>query len=146
MTYFKPHNPNFLELIKEKMKDNSFMHYVGFEPTNIEAGCVEGRIELKPHHRQQSGFVHGGVTTTIADLVSGWAAFTLAEKGKTVVTAELKTNFLNPGTGNLLVAKGVVIKTGSMLTFTECEIFCNNNNNHTLIAKSYGIFASINLP
>lgn len=145
MTTFNPQNPDFVAMIHEKMKGNAFMHYIGFEPEFIEAGRVEGKLQIQPHHKQQSGFLHGGVTATLADLVCGWAAFTLVKQGQTVVTVELKTNYLNPATGSRAWAKGYVIKAGSMLTFTECEIYCNNNGIDTLVAKSYGTFATINL-
>lgn len=143
MTNLKPRNPNFISNVQDKMKNNNFMHFIGFEPTIIEAGKVEGKLTITSHHKQQIGFLHGGVIATLADLVSGWAAFTLVEEGKSVVTVELKTNFLNPGTGDKAWAKGYVIKAGNFLTFTECEIYCNNNNQDTLIAKAYGTFATI---
>ncbi|MFN4084232.1 MAG: PaaI family thioesterase [Bacteroidia bacterium] len=138
-----PQNPNFKEMIKEKMQHNAFMHFIGFEPTIIEAGYVEGELKIEKHHLQQTGFLHGGVTCTLADLVSGWAAFTLVKNGETVVTVEIKTNYLNPGIGQLAIAKGKVIKAGKMLTFTECEIFCINHGQQLLIAKSYATFATI---
>lgn len=146
MTVFNPKNTDFKKRIEEKMQGNAFMHYIGFKPTIIKAGYVEGILDIKPEHLQQSGFLHGGVTATLADLVSGWAAFTLVGSTQTVVTVELKTSYLNPGIGNLAIAKGSVIKTGQMLTFTECEIFVSNNNQETLIAKAYGTFANIHLP
>lgn len=136
---FKPANPEFAQMVREKMNGNHFMNFVGYTVTDIKAGRIEAELELREEHRQQMGFVHGGVTATFADIVCGFAAFTLAPNGNGVVTVDMKVNFLNPGSGSLLRGTGRVYKAGQRLFFCEAEIFCDE----LLIAKADCIMANV---
>jgi uncharacterized protein (TIGR00369 family) len=143
---FKPKNPDYLKLVHEKMKENHFMQHLGFQIHKIEPGYAEGTLQIEPHHRQHIGFLHGGVTATLADLVAGFASFTLAGAGQSVVTVEMKISYLNPGVGNIAFCKGYVIKAGQKLHFAEAEIFVNNNGTDVLVAKGYATYAVIDIP
>lgn len=143
---FIPKDPQFKSRIEKKMQANNFMGYIGFKATSIEAGKVEGELILEEHHLQQSKFLHGGVTATVADLVAGFASFTLVDSHQTVVTSDLKISYLNPGIGTKVFAKGWVIKAGNTLHFAEAEIYCINDDKETLVAKGYLTFAVVNIP
>ena len=97
---FEAPNPNFVSLVKEKFKRQEFIQTMGFQLTTIEPGLVEGILPIKKRHLQQDGFAHGGVISTIADVVTGFAAFTLVREDQFVLTIELKTSYLNPGIGD----------------------------------------------
>ncbi len=144
MTNWIPAEENFKEIIEKKISVNRFMHFLGFTITKIEAGMVEGELDLQKHHMQQADFLHGGVTATIADIVAGFAAFTLVKQTQNMVTVDLRVSYLNPGLGNKLFAKGYVIKAGSKLFFSEAEVWMVNNDKKVMIAKSSGTFAVIN--
>ena len=143
---FIPKDLNFKERIQHKMLTNNFMQYIGFKVTQIEAGKISGELILEEHHLQQSKFLHGGVTATLADLVAGFASFTLVNSNQTVVTSDLKIAYLNPGIGQKVLAKGWVIKAGNTLHFAEAEIICVNEGSETLVAKGYLTFAVVNIP
>lgn len=137
---FTPAEADFEEMVKHKVQGNHFLHYLGFNITKIEAGLVEGELNLEKHHLQQMDFVHGGVTATIADIVAGFAAFTLVKHGQGVVTVELKVSYLNPGKGQVVKAKGVVLKAGQRLHFCESELWVGE----VLIAKATTTMAVVN--
>lgn len=100
---------------------------------------------MQEAHRQHKGFVHGGVTATIADIVCGFAATSLVPPNHHVVTVELKVSYLNPGTGDTLLARGWVLKQGSRLNFCEAEIFSiKDTQQPVLIAKASATMATIN--
>jgi uncharacterized protein (TIGR00369 family) len=143
---FIPKDLNFKERIQHKMLANNFMQYIGFKATQIEAGKISGELILEEHHLQQSKFLHGGVTATLADLVAGFASFTLVNSNQTVVTSDLKIAYLNPGIGQKVLAKGWVIKAGNTLHFAEADIICVNEGSETLVAKGYLTFAVVNIP
>jgi len=140
---WKPAEKDFVEIIRKKIAVNRFMHYLGFTITKIEAGEVKGELDLVKHHMQQADFLHGGVTSTVADIVAGFAAFTLLKRNQNIVTVDLRVSYLNPGLGNKLFAKGFVIKAGRKLFFCEAEIWMKDKNKKLLIAKSSGTFAVI---
>lgn len=139
-----PQETEFVEMVKDKIGGNHFTNYIGFSIHTIQAGLIEGDLDLQQHHLQQMEFVHGGVTATLSDIVAGFAAYTLVKKGQGVVTVELKVSYLNPGQGEKLRAKGYVIKAGSKLFFCESEIYAIKGNTSTLIAKASATMAVVN--
>lgn len=140
---WKPLDPDFEQKMIEKSKGNFFMQDVGFQFNKITPGYVETYLDLEQKHLQQMGFVHGGVTATMADITTGFAAFTLVHKHQSVVTVDLKVNYINPGKGTQLKAKAQVYKAGSKLIFCKTEIFIVNNSIETQIAFADSIMAVI---
>ena len=130
-------NPDFKNTILEKLERQTFMKFIGFRVTNIAEGSIEGELTLQDEHKQHKGFVHGGLTATLADIVAGFAAVSLVPKGHHVVTVELKVTYLNPGVGDILLARGWVLKQGRILNFCEAEIYCKRGEEApVLIAKA----------
>jgi len=138
-----PQEADFKSMVAEKIGGNHFTNYLGIRITSVEAGVVEALLDLEPYHMQQMDFVHGGVTATLADVVMGFAAFTLVKRGNAVVTADLKISYLNPGTGPLLYAKGFVVKAGQRLNFCEAEIYSRTSSGDILIAKGTSIMSMV---
>jgi uncharacterized protein (TIGR00369 family) len=125
--------------IRRKLTRQHFMHLIGADLTRIEPGRVEAELTLGEQHQQQKGFVHGGLTATMADLAAGFAAVTLVPDGTGVVTVELKTSYLHPGIGQKLRAVGWVLKAGRRLHFCEAEVWCDD----LLIAKATATMAVV---
>ncbi len=143
-TKFIPQNPNFKKMVESRIRGNHFMNFVGIEITTIEPGFVEGELKLRDELLQQLGFVHGGVSSTLADVVMGFAAYSLVKEGQGVVTVDLKVNFVSPGKGEKLKAVGRVYKAGNKLFFCEGEIYVIHGNTELLIAKSDSIMTVLN--
>lgn len=140
---FNPQEPQFEEMVREKIGGNHFTNFIGFHIHTIQAGRIEGELALQTHHLQQMEFVHGGVTATVSDIVAGFAAFTLVKKGQGVVTVEMKVTYLNPGQGDKLIAVGQVIKAGSKLIFCESELWTQNGTSKIRIAKASATMAIV---
>lgn len=118
-----PKNPEYKEFIHDKLKGQHFMRHIGFDLTTIEPGYMEGRAKIEQFLTQQDGYIHGGVTSTVADIVCGFAAFSLVSPEEHVVTGDLNIAYLAPGKGDFLLAKGYVIKPGKRLNFCEGEVW-----------------------
>ncbi len=112
------------------------MHHLDFRLHTVEAGFTAGELAVQPIHFQQDGFVHGGVIATVADIVAGFAAYTLVDSRQHVVTGEIKISYFSKGDGDTLIAKGRVIKPGKRLNFCEAEVFSVKDGRETLIAKA----------
>ncbi|MDZ4759400.1 MAG: PaaI family thioesterase [Bacteroidota bacterium] len=138
-------NPNYKELIVEKLIGQRFMHHIGFELDRIEPGLVTAGMLIEEHILQQTNFVHGGATSTLADLVMGFAAYTLVDVGQVVLTADLRVSYLNPGQGDKITAKGFVIKAGRKMIFCESEVYCEKKGVQTIIAKASATMCVVNL-
>ena len=140
---FEIKNPLFKETILKKLEKQHFMHHIQANLTSIEAGKVSSELEIKDIHKQQNGFVHGGVTSTMADLVMGFAAYSLVSDKQGTVTSDLKISYLRPGIGEKIIAEGYVIKQGNLLFFCEADIFVIKQNEKTLIARGYSTMVAI---
>ena len=136
-------NQEFIDQVKSYLQKQHFMRLVGFEITQISEGKAAGQLVLKPDHLQQLGMVHGGLTATLADIVCGFAGYTMVPEGHHVVTAELRTSYLRPGRGTKLEAQGTVLKSGNSLVFCESEIWALDNDQRVLIAKASAVLAII---
>jgi len=140
----KTNNPDFKNTILEKLQKPSFLHFIGFTITNIEEGSIEGELFLEEHHKQSQGFMHGGLTATLADTVAGYAAVSLIPINCQVVTVELKVSYLNPGLGSKIMARGWVLKQGKKLNFCEAEVFSiKEDGEPLLIAKASATMATL---
>jgi len=55
--------------------------------------------------------------------------------GRDVLTLELKINFVRPGRGDRLVARGRVLRAGRTSVVSESEVFAVADGEEQLIAK-----------
>jgi uncharacterized protein (TIGR00369 family) len=133
---FTSRNPQFRERIEDQLTRQNFMHHMNFNLHRIDAGIMEGELEIQPIHFQQDGFVHGGVIATIADIVAGFSAVSLVAADQKVVTGEIKISYFAKGEGDKLRAIGRVVKAGKRLNFCEAEVYDVKNGEEKLIAKA----------
>ena len=117
----------------------AFIRHLGMELTSVGDGTCETRLSIKPEHLQQHGHVHAGVVTTLADHTCGGAARVAVAAGHDVLTIEFKINFLRPGNGPELRAKGKILRAGKNIAVAESEVF----DGETLIAKCVSTLAVI---
>lgn len=140
------YNPNYKQRIQEVLQTQYFMKHIHFELTHIEAGHIEGWLIIQDIHKQGLGFLHGGVTATLCDIVTGFAAFSLVPENQYVVTGDLKISYLNPAMYPRIHAIGKVLKQGKMLTFCEAEIWAVSENTKILCAKATAVMVNMDMP
>jgi uncharacterized protein (TIGR00369 family) len=133
---FVVNNPAWRERLEPLLKGQHFMQLLGLKLTVIEPGYVEAEMEIQSVQRQALGFLHGGVTATICDIVAGVAAFNLIRSDQHVVTGEIKISYLNPGVGDKVKAIGRVIKQGRMISFCEADVYVEGNGNLVHVARA----------
>ena len=88
----------------------------------------------RPELSQQHGFVHAGVVAAIADSAAGYAALAMTPEGSEVLTVEFKLNLLAPATGDLLIARGRVLRAGRTLTVCQSEVAALRDGEETQCA------------
>ena len=121
------------------------MKHVGMELLEIKPGKVTGALEVKAYHKQQHMMLHGGVISTMADVVMGFAAYSLAKEGQGMVTSSLQIQFIKPGIGELIKAEATVVKPGNVLYYVECDIWSYEGKEKVLIAKAQSTMCTISL-
>jgi uncharacterized protein (TIGR00369 family) len=112
-----------------------FLHTLGVRLDAVGPGWCETSLPLTPALLQQHGFAHAGVITTLADHTAGGAARAAVPPGRDVLTLELKINFLRPGRGERLVARGRTLRAGRGSVVSESEVFAIADGQEQLIAK-----------
>ncbi|MBW1710958.1 MAG: PaaI family thioesterase [Deltaproteobacteria bacterium] len=113
-----------------------FPAYCGFEVLHAESGVFEARVKIRPEHRQQDGFVHAGVISTLADHTAGYAAYTIVSEESRILTIEFKINFFKPAIGETVLCRSKIISGGKKIIVSESELFDLNNGSEKLIAKA----------
>src|SRR5690554_8013121 len=112
----------FVERVRASFGRQNAMALIQANLADVQQGLVE--IHLPHWHgiEQQHGFVHGGVVGMIADSAAGYAAMTVVPADASVLSVEYKLNFMSPATGDTLIARGQVIRTGKTLIVTQAEV------------------------
>ncbi len=102
-------------------------------------GLAECRIDLKRHHLNTGGRVHGGVLTSLADSAAGIAVRSIRPEGKLTATTDLNIAFIRPPKGQCLLALARVIHAGKQLYRVEVDIHSDDK----LVAKTNTTFMTV---
>lgn len=117
-----------------------FLAHIGCELIRFDAGDAELALVLKEELTNSWGVVHGGISMTLLDAAMAHAARSPAEPGGEerpgVVTIEMKTSFLRPGSGRLRAFGKVLHRTATM-SFCEGSIV---DDSGSLVAHGTGTF------
>ncbi len=122
MKDFEAKDPDFAERVQKSFDAQGIMDHIGATLTLIEPGVCEIELPYSDAVSQQHGFFHGGVIGTIADSAGGYAAFGLMDAEDGILTVEYKLNLMAPADGDLLVARGQVVRAGRTLTVARAEV------------------------
>ena len=123
MASFQPANPAYDSRVRASFARQSMMTLLGASLQHVAPGAVDIRLPFRADLTQQHGFLHAGVTTTIADSACGYAAFSLMPPGAAVLTVEFKVNLMAPAAGETFVARGRVLRAGRNLTTCSGDVF-----------------------
>ena len=140
MPDFKPRNPNYVARANASFARQSFMETLGASLENIRAGFCEIHLSYDKALTQQHEYFHGGVIGTLADNAGGYAAFTLMNATDSVLTVEYKLNIMAPAKGEVLIARGQVLRAGRRLSVCHTDVYCVRNGTEIHCATSLGTF------
>ena len=132
---FTPKDPDFEARVRASFGRQGIMTLIGARVVRVEPGLVEIELPFRADLTQQHGFFHAGITSTIADSAGGYAAYSLMPAGTSVLTTEFKINLLAPADGELLRARGRVLKPGRTLTVCDVDVFAVKDGAAKLCAK-----------
>jgi uncharacterized protein (TIGR00369 family) len=116
-------NPYYANDISVSFSRQGALALIGAELEEIGPGTCSVRLPITDKVRQHLGFVHGGLVATIADVAGGYAAMSLFDPKKEILTVEYKINFLAPADGVALIARARVVRSGRTLSVTQAEVF-----------------------
>ena len=134
MSGFEPRNPAYAERVQSSFDRQQAMKLLGAKLARLAPGECDIELPFKAELTQQHGYFHGGIIGTIADSAGGYAAFTLMPPDSSVLTVEYKMNLLAPGDGDLLIARGRVLKSGRTLVVAQVDAFVRKEGREALCA------------
>lgn len=131
---FTPPTTDFEARGRASFDRQGVMGLIGARLVHVAAGEVDVEVPFRADLTQQHGFLHAGVVTTVVDTACGFAAFTLMPAGAAVLTIEFKMNLLSPAKGDLLVAKGRVLRAGRNVTVCQGEAWMRTAGSEKQVA------------
>lgn len=117
-----------------------FLTWLGGEFVHAGEGRAELRLPLEPHHKNSWQVSHGGVIMTLLDVAMSMAARSAHPDAAGSATVEMKTTFVRPGQGSVLVVRGNCYHRSSTMAFCEGELL---DDEGLLVAKATGTFKFI---
>ncbi|AZI43356.1 PaaI family thioesterase [Deinococcus psychrotolerans] len=127
-------------LVQLALEGSGYSKWIGVRLRSFAAGTVEIELDLRPDLTQHHGQAHGAVIGYLADTVSAWAAASL---GGDVVTAEYKLNFLTAARGEVLWARGEVLRAGKRQAVVRSDVYSLRGEEQTHVATALATIAVI---
>lgn len=113
-----------------------FSQFIGAELTQSSEDSAELTLTIRDHHKQQHGFVHGGVISYLADNAITFAGGLAL--GGNALTSEFKINYVRPAMGLHLVARAQARSVGKRMAICQCEIYAVDVDSEKLCALAQG--------
>lgn len=136
-------SPSQVEKIERSFSAQSLMATLGAQLSRVSKGEIEITCPILEGSQQQHGFAHAGLTFSIGDSAAGYAALSIMPEEAEVLTSEMKIHLLAPGRGDVLVARGKVIKPGRRLVIAQADIFGVTEGQETHVATMLGTLVPI---
>jgi uncharacterized protein (TIGR00369 family) len=108
--------------VRASFARQGLMTHIGARLVSVSPGECAIACAPRAELSQQHGYVHAGVVAAIADSAAGYAALSVGPLDSEVLTVEFKLNLLAPAAGELLIARGRVVRAGRTLTVCESQV------------------------
>ena len=96
-------------------------NYLGHEMIEIKENYVKSKLDVKDHHKQPMGLVHGGIYSTLAETISSYGANFF--DGGTYVGVNNNTDFLSSVKDGEIVCIAEPIRIGRSYQLWECKMY-----------------------
>jgi len=116
------------------------LNFIGIEEGLSENGVGSVSLEIRPHHLQAAGQVHGGLMAVLVDTAFFRAVRSIMSAEQRTTTIELKVNFLESANYGRLTATARIISKRDRLTVADVEVTSDDGR---LVAQGLGTFLII---
>ena len=100
-------------------------NYLGHEIIEIKENYVKSKLNVKDHHKQPMGLVHGGIYSTLAETICSYGANFLGIG--TFVGVNNNTDFLASVQEGEITCIAEPIKIGRSYQLWECKMYHDEN-------------------
>ena len=132
---FEARHDGYVERVHQSIREQPLMSVMfGVVVDDVKPGHVEISLRVKDGMLQPFGNVHGAIAHALADSAAGYAAQSLLGQEQDIVTVESKINFMAPGIGQRMIARGKVIRAGRTLFVCDADVYADNDGKEKLFA------------
>ena len=131
----EPRDPDWEAKVRDSFARQTLMQTIGARIAALAPGRCEIELPYRRDLCQQHGYLHAGITTTIADSAAGYAAYSLMPPGASVLTVEFKVNLMAPAAGERFFARGRVVRPGRTLLVVEAEVAAAERGEERAVAQ-----------
>ena len=121
----------------EEVHRAPFANHLDMRPGISEDGVGTAFMNIQDIHRQNAGFVQGGIIVALADFAFHRAVSSVSQPGQAAVTVELKMNFISPAKDGELTATAKILSQGRRIVVGEMDV---TGEDQSLIARGLGTF------
>jgi len=127
---------DYKEKVLQSFNHQGLAHTLGIEVEDFGPGWFHTKMIPSQQILQHHNYVHAGALASMADLSSGFAAYSLMSEKEEVLTVEFKINLLRPAVGEMILCRAKVLKPGKRIYVSESEVFTVNEGIKKLAAKA----------
>jgi uncharacterized protein (TIGR00369 family) len=127
-TGFPPSDAEYARRVQDSFDRQGLMQHLGARLVDLRPGLASIHVPYRPELSQQHGYFHAGVSGAIADTACGYAAYTLMPADSTVLTVEFKMNLLAPASGDQLIARARVVRSGRTLKICAADVYAQKSD------------------
>jgi len=113
------------ELLKKMEQEEGFFHHNNYQVVKADKEEVILKGSLVKNAMNPYDMAHGGFIFGLGDTAMGILVRVCGRRG---VTLSSNINFLHPGTGEYITAKGKLIKQGKKTCYTRADIYDNEDH------------------
>ena len=126
---------NWPEFIKNHFNTLPYFKFMHATVLETDRGYAKVTLPIKPEYSNTYGIAHGGIVTSLVDMVSGVALRTLKLR---IVTIEVTTDYLKTvSLTDHLTAEARVIHEGNKLLHADISVY---NQEEVLVARGKVIY------
>ena len=141
MPEFEDIAPNFKNALIKKMKTTvPFWKLLGMEVVDVKKGWAIVKLPYADKLAQPDGVAHGGAIFSPADAAVAVALLGLIDKSETLLTIEMKINYIKAVREGDIIAEAKIIHRGSKTAIGDVEV---RNSKGDLIAKCLATYMII---
>lgn len=123
------------ELIRYSDEAVPFSSYLGLKVEKVEPGKAVLHLDVKDHHLNGNGTLHGGVYTTLIDNSMGISV--LSKVGLRAATIQMDARFLGPVSGGRVTCRAEVLHRTRRMATAQGSVYDEEGN---LVAMGTGTF------
>lgn len=130
-------DPVLFEAVAKRFHNSPFTEWFGAELVETKEGAVSVALDLKPHHLNPGGIIHGGVIASLLDIAIGLSLRTQLPLEFAHATTQLNISYLKPCREGRVVATGQAIHQGRRTGYGEAEL---RDSRDRLLSRASGSF------